>query len=180
MKLRSLLAAALLGVCAVVHAAPLTWSMQLLPGPELTSAPGTTAGWGYTISNHDDTYWLAPASLNHDLFEYGSPSSLFDYPLLAPGASLTVSYGGGDGLFEFTWDAAAPWGFSNVGVFEVEAEWWVNETGDFFAVAESVRMAYSIQVGERNEVPVPGTLALSLGWVLVLMLRARPGARRLR
>ena len=69
------------------------WSVSLLPASgEIAGAPGATIGWGYTITNLDVDAWLSLSGLNTDPFAAGVAVSLFDFPTLAPGASVTVPF----------------------------------------------------------------------------------------
>src|SRR5687767_5006020 len=83
------------------------------------AAPGDTVGWGYEIINDDPANWLVISSFNSDAFQYGSLNDfIFDYPIVAPGATITMPYLAGlQGLAEFTWDVTAPAGFTNSGAF---------------------------------------------------------------
>jgi hypothetical protein len=176
-------AAALLGAATLAQAN--TWTAELLPASgELIGPAGSTLGWGYTLTNESDTFWLVPWNLDSDTFEQGTPNSLFLFPILGPNESTTVLYDGVDGLFEFTWDVTAPLGFQNVGLFEIFADWFDGDPfgqGSYFDDAGSARLPYSVTVGEgRNGgggpvIPEPSTLSLA-----ALGLAALAARRRLR
>ncbi len=56
----------------------------------------------------------------------GSAAGLFDFPILAPGQTVSENFDAGlsRGLFELTWDPGAPYGFENSGEFTVTADWY--------------------------------------------------------
>src|SRR5688572_12626597 len=112
---------------AVMGAAPAEASpiFTLLPGAgSAVASPGDTVGWGYEIINDDPANWLVISSFNSDAFQYGSLNDfIFDYPIVAPGATITMPYLAGlQGLAEFAWDVTAPAGFTNSGAFTIGAE----------------------------------------------------------
>jgi PEP-CTERM motif len=64
-------------------------TLTLLPGPTLSGAPGSTVGWGYTITN-STTNWVQTMGLSSTSFPAGlSPLAIFDYPAIAPNSSVT-------------------------------------------------------------------------------------------
>jgi hypothetical protein len=136
----------------------------------VSGAPGSTVGWGYTITNESPTLWLVTTSLNTGPFVSASPGLLFDFPILDPLTSVTEPFDPsiGAGLFELIWDSSAPPGFSNVGEFTISAEWWTGPPGNgglFFDNAPDVAQPYGASVDDS---PEPGTSALLvLGLVLV-------------
>ena len=100
---------------------------SLIPGDgAVAGPPGSTVGWGYSITNNSLTDWFLPTVLNSDSFANGIPAVLFDFPMVAPGASISVSFDSGTatGLYELTWDGGAPVGFVNSGNFVLSAQWW--------------------------------------------------------
>ena len=134
-KLPVSLAVAVWLLCATTaSAAPLTFSFSLLPPiGAISGDAGSTIGWGYTITNTDTENWLEIFSLNADPFQHAAPdSSIFDFPILAPGATATIAYNAATfaGLFQLTWDAAAPVGFVNAGTFVLLGQFY---DGDPFA-----------------------------------------------
>jgi hypothetical protein len=122
-----------------------------------------------------------PTALNADAFAHATPAALFDFPVLAPGASLVVDYDGPAfvGLFELTWDQDAPPGFVNAGAFVMDAEWWDADPLDPFAGAKylgpalAVSADYSASTVAAAAVPEPAAIAL-----LMLGLGARSLRRR--
>jgi hypothetical protein len=91
--------------------------------PSAVSGPaGTTVGWGYSITNTSATDYLDITAIDSDLFlaTDGTPdASIFNFPNLAPGQTVTQVYDPVDsvGLFQFTWNAGLPDGTEESGVF---------------------------------------------------------------
>jgi len=177
----ALVLSALLTCSTVVHASSFT--LSLLPaGGAIAGAPGSTIGWGYTIVNNSVTDWLMLTSLSADPFLHASAdASLFLFPVLAPGASQTVSYNASalQGLFQITWDVAAPVGFTNAGLFQIGGEFWDGDPfagGNFLASAVTQSAAYTATVTS----PVPGasTLLLTGAGALALLAFRRTGRTR--
>jgi len=154
---------------ALLLAAPQLWaddySFSLLPGSgNVSGAPGSTVGWGYSITNDSSTYWLMTTDLNADPFLNGTPNLIFDFPGLAPGTTVTEPFDpiAPAGLYELTWDNSAPPGFANSGNFVVSAEWWNGDPfggGTYVMDAPDESQAYSATV---TAVPEPAILALLL------------------
>jgi hypothetical protein len=163
---------------APLLASPITFTA--LPG-NIEGAPGGTTGWGYALTNLSVTDWLLPTALNADAFAHATPTALFDFPALAPGASLVVDYDGPAfvGLFELTWDQDAPPGFVNAGAFVMDAEWWDADPLDPFAGANylgpalAVSADYSASVAAAPAVPEPAAIALLMLGVGARSLRRR-------
>jgi len=176
MRTARLLCAALLAACLpslAAHAA--SFGFATLPATgALLGGPGETVGFGYFLENPSATDWLVLTSLDAGTFVDGTPdASLFDFPVLAPGASATVAFvAGARGLFAFTWDPAAPIGSSNAGLFVLGAEWWSGDPGaggSFLSLATPASAPYVLTV-----VPEPRA-ALLLAAALAL---ARSQRRR--
>jgi hypothetical protein len=173
----------------------LTWAAPSQAAPiftlvpasgSLVGAPGDTVGWGYEVVNDDPTNWLVISGLNSDGFQYGTVNDfIFDYPILAPGATLTTSYLAGiQGLAEFTWDLTAPAGFINSGFFSIGAELWDGDPfagGQFALALADFTAPYDVSVTRAPApVPEPATfvlLASGLGFgLLSRRRRSAPGA----
>ena len=137
-----------------------SWTLDLLPpGGAISGPPGSTIGWGFTITNQSsNTLFLD--SLSADVFQFATPNAgIFSFPAVNPNASLTVAYvPGTDGLYELTWDTNAPLGFVNSGMFVVTAE-WCDASGQCMAAPDQT-VAYSATVTANSAVPEPATLVL--------------------
>src|SRR5437763_6291258 len=101
--------------------APLDWSINLLPSPDLSRPPGATVQWNYAIRNLSDADTLVLSDLNAGVFQYGTPQSIFDFPIVAP---LDTALGN---LYQFTWDSNAPIGFINSGTFVLSADFYLGD-----------------------------------------------------
>lgn len=124
-------------VLADVQARADTYTFSLIPASgDVAGSVGSTVGWGYSITNDSAADWLVTTALASDPFQNGTPTQIFDFPDLAPGATVTLPFSLDAtascssppcGLYELSWDAAAPVGFVNLGTFTLGAQWW---TGD--------------------------------------------------
>lgn len=143
-----------------------TFTFATLPANgNIFGPPGSTIGWGYTITNQSTTNWLVLTNLSADVFQNGTPLSVFDFPILAPSASVSLPFDPitGTGLFQLTWDPNAPIGFVNSGTFIVSAEFWNGDPfngGSFLMNGIDQNAAYSATVTGVTPVPEPGTLLL--------------------
>lgn len=143
------------------------WTLDLLPASGNVAGPaGSAVGWGYTITNLDSLNWLVLGGLTSDPFANGTPTLLFDFPIVAPGGTASVAYDGVTGLMELLWDVGAPMGFVNSGLFTASADWYDGDPfggGNFLGAALDKNAAYSATV---TVVPEPTTavlLGLGLG-----------------
>jgi hypothetical protein len=147
-----------------------SYSFSLLPADgTVTGTAGSTAGWGYSISNLSSTDWLVTTAMNSDPFVNGTPNLLFDFPDIAPSTTVTLPFSqlSGEGLFEVTWDSKAPVGSSNLGTFRLSAQWWTGDPlngGAFFADAPDSSQTYLATVIAGTSTPETGTVPyFSLG-----------------
>lgn len=154
------------------NAHALGFGFETLPvGGQIVASPGETVGWGYRISNPALDRWLVPTSLDAGAFADGAPdASPFDFPIVAPGASIEVTYDGSSGLFAFTWSTLAPPGFSNEGVFTLAADWYDGDPfagGTFLEPASDTSAPYRVSVA-----PEAGTgVLVALGTSVLVMAR---------
>lgn len=143
----------------------------------VTGPPGSTVGWGYSLTNNSPTEWFAPTLLNSDSFVNGAPVALFDFPSVAPGITLTKVFnaGTGVGLYELDWDAGAPPGFVNSGYFVLSGGWWDGNPlagGNFLFTEPEVSLPYTATVsGGVQGVPEPSTWLLCLGGLVPIAFR---------
>lgn len=164
--MRKLLVLLCIPVVSVMAAS--TYTFGLLPDDgNIGGLPGSTIGWGYSLQNQSSSLWLVTTGLATGTFTNGTPNLLFDFPDLAPGASVTVPFNASTstGLLELTWGASAPAGFVNSGTFDVSAEWFNGNPlngGSMVSVAPGASEPYSATV-----TPEPATIELT-GLILIL------------
>jgi hypothetical protein len=164
-----------------------SFTFKTIPAAGDVSGPaGSTVGWGYSIINNSLTNWLVTTGLNAPTFPNGTPLSLFDFPILAPGAEVDVPFDAvnGLGLYQLIWDAAAPAGFTNTGSFDVTADWYSDDPfagGSLLFSAGDQTAAFSAAVTPNNPAPVPEpstiVLLVSGGLSLLGIRRRRPPPR---
>lgn len=160
----------------VAEAAPL-YSFDLIPQQSVVvGAPGMTIGWGYSLVNNSSDYFV-PTAINGDVFANGAPLSLFDFPVVAPNSTAFEAFvANSSGLFQLTWDDAAPLGFVNAGFFSLSADFYSGDPlagGTFLRTADDSFAGYSATVGP-TAIPEPVTLAtFVLGLLGVAWLRSR-------
>jgi len=153
------------------------WTFEVAGDPDIAGPPGSTIGWGYTISNLDPGNWLAPTAVDADLFQHASPLVLFDFPILAPNQTVTVFYDPVNffGLYQLTWDLDAPAGFVNAGTFVITSDWYDDDPlagGNLLPPGSTRSASYSATVGVV--VPEPASAQLI---VLALAAAAIVGRR---
>jgi hypothetical protein len=156
-------------------------TFTVLP-PDVSGAAGTTVGWGYSITNDSSTDYLDLSDIDASVFQHGTPDSspfLFSFPGLAPGATFTQSYDPVDdlGLFQLTWDADAPVGFTNTGTFGLYGAFC--DPSDPFCVEDGdvqgsdlAYAAYSATVNPSGVVTVPEPSSLLLLWAALGVLKS--------
>ena len=151
----------------------------LPPDGDLSGPAGSIVGWGYSLTNTDTSNWFMPTALNSDSFANGTPTLLFDFPILAPGGSAKEAFdpATGIGLFELQWDVSAPAGFANTGNFVLSGQWWDGDPfggGSFIADAPDVSAPYSAVVGPPNAVvPEPSAAVLAIAALASIVVRSK-------
>ncbi len=157
----------------------------LLPSDGNVSGPaGSLVGWGYSITNESVTDWFLATNLNSDSFSNGTPNLLFDFPEVAPGATVTEAFDSvnGIGTFELLWDPSAPVGFVNTGDFTLSGQWYDGvpfNGGNFIADATDTLLPYSATVAGSSSVPEPSSfLLLASGIVAIAIIGWRRGGNR--
>lgn len=138
---------------------------------------GFVTGWGYSIYNQSTSLWLVTTGLSVGTFQYATPTSLFDFPDIAPGQTVTVPYNAAtaSGLFQIAWNANVPAGFVDYGAFNLSAQWWNGNPqsgGAPVATAPGASQPYSASL---TAVPEPGTAGIV---ALCLILFVLAGCRR--
>ena len=153
----------------------------LLPADgNVSGVPGSLVSWGYSLTNTDSSNWFATTNLNSDSFANGTPTLLFDFPILAPSTTVTEAFDpvNSIGLFELQWDVSAPIGFVNSGNFTLSGEWWDGDPlngGNFIAAAPDIALPYSATVTEGGTATVPDPSS----WLLCLTTLLAFACRRL-
>lgn len=71
-----------------------SYTFASLPGPGVShTTPGSTAGWGYSITNNSANNWLVVTGLTAGNFPGATVNPFFfDFPSIAPGTSRIVPY----------------------------------------------------------------------------------------
>jgi hypothetical protein len=142
-----------------------SFTFDLLPtGGSISGTAGSVIGWGYSITNESTADWLVISHLNSDPFVDATPNVLFDFPILAPGATATASYDHvlGTGLMELALDGSLSTEVINSGNFVLDAEWWSGDpfgNGILLSQANPVSQPYQA-VADPAVVPEPGTVSL--------------------
>jgi hypothetical protein len=176
-----------LGVLLVTQAARAdSLTFAVLP-PDVSGPAGTTVGWGFSITNTSTTTdYLDISSIDSDLFaaSNGVPdASIFLFPNLAPGQTMTQVYDPMDGLglFQFTWNAGLATGTTETGNFTLYGAFCDPLTDQFCAEDGTVpstalaSAAYSATVGPSGVVtPEPSaSLLLATGLFVLAWLSRR-------
>lgn len=121
-------------------------TFTLIP-PDVSGPAGTTIGWGFTITNTStSTDYLDISGIDSDLFSAtdGTPdASIFAFPNLAPGQSVTQMYDPADGLglFQFTWNDDLAVGTTETGQFRLYGAFCDPAVDQFCAEDDSVPSA---------------------------------------
>lgn len=174
------LLAAALALAPAAHAD--SWTISLLPpSGAISGAPGSTIGWGYTITNLSATSWLEIFSLAADPFLNGTPDgNIFSFPILQPNQSLTFTFiANAQGLYQLTWDLGAPDGFTNSGTFLVSGTFYDGDPfggGNPLSNLDQTVSYIATVTAPPVSVPEPGTLLLAASGILGLFLRRRAPA----
>lgn len=180
--MRNLLATMFLAVLPVMAADIYTFTVP--NAVTVSTLAGFTTGWGYSLHNDSTSLWLVTTDLSAGTFQHAIPDVLFDFPDIAPGATVTVPYNPvtGAGLYQIVWDTDTPASFVNSGTFSLMAQWWNGDPvagGSFVQNAPNASQPYSATV-----TPEPATITLmALAGLLLVVLRAfrrRGEARPLR
>ena len=161
----------ILMITTSAHALPCIedWCFDTIPDSgDIAGPAGSTIGWGYTITNPDPVNWLSFVAFGADPFLYGTPdASVFDFPTVAPGDTVSVAYDGFNGLFQLTWDNDAPDGFVNTGNFLLNAE-WLDPIGN--SIGFSFKLAPFSATVTSASVPEPSTFILVISGLSGLIL----------
>lgn len=136
-----------------------------VPPAENVSGPTglSITGWSYTIHNESSSLWLVTTGLSTGTFLYATPTLLFNFPDIAPGATVDLPYDPVTpaGLYQIVWNTNAPPGFVNSGTFALSAQWWSGNPlggGTLVAIAPGESQQYSASL---TPIPEPGTIELA-------------------
>jgi hypothetical protein len=141
-------------------------TFTLVPA-DVSGPAGTTVGWGFTITNTSTTTdYLDISGIDSDLFAStnGTPdASIFPFPNLAPGQSVTQAYDPVDGLglFQFTWNPGLAVGTTETGEFRLLGAFCDPSIDQFCAEDDSVTSTvlasaeYSATVTGSTGTPIP-------------------------
>jgi hypothetical protein len=177
-RLRPLLVPLALLVFSTSAFADLTYTFSTDPPSGNIQGPaGSTIGWGYSITNNSATDWLVTTSIAADAFSDGvaDASPFFDIPTIAPLSTASLPYDPSTdtGLYALTWDASAPMGFVDSGVFTLSADWYTGDPfagGTFDQHAADETANYSATVGPAAVASVPEPISAGLLLTMVLLL----------
>jgi hypothetical protein len=186
--MRHCLLAPILAACVILAATPAradgdSLTFNLIPA-DVSGPAGSTVGWGFTITNTSTTSdYLDISGIDSDLFSAtdGTPdASIFPFPNLAPGQSLTQLYDPADqlGLFQFTWNAGVAVGTTESGQFRLLGAFCDLTVDQFCAEDGSVvstvlaTASYAATVSPSGVVttPEPDSLPLMLAGAALLGL----------
>jgi hypothetical protein len=175
-----LLAVVILSLSASVFADDIALTLLPLSG-DVSGPPGSTVGWGYTITNNT-ALWIQTEAVSSDAFLNGTPNLIFDFPAVAPGSFVTLDFSlvvtglcsfPPCGLYSLTWDTTAPVGFVNSGTFIVSSDFYdgdPNNGGNDLGPAPDASALYSA-TATGSGVPEPSSLWLVLSGLTGLGLR---------
>ncbi len=147
-------------------------TLTLLPGTAISGAPGSTIGWGYSIQNTSATQWLQPLSLSTGSFASLNPVSIFDFPAIAPGQTVTELFstttlnGACSQLPCGLYEIVIPSGTSPVtvsGTFTILSDFFngnPNGSGVDAGSAPNLTAAYSVSVTPASAIPEPASVML--------------------
>ena len=155
-----------LGCIVPASADSLDYTFATIPlNGEISGNIGDTIGWGYEIDNLDPNNWLVATNLDAGSFSGATATSVFDFPILAPGEDLVVPFDpiAGIGLYEVVWDAGTAPGSSNQGIFTLSADWYDGDPtagGNYIESAPDQLQSYTVTLG--SPVPEPASAGLCL------------------
>jgi hypothetical protein len=181
-----LLALGLTILCVTASAFADDTTLTLIPASgDVSGPPGSTVGWGYTITNNT-AEWIQTMNVSAHPFQNGTPNLIFDFPAVAPDGSVTLDFSlvatpscvsPPCGLYELTWDSGAPKAFTNSGTFTVSSDFFSGNPSTPGSVdlgpAPDASAAYSATVSSTGVSPEPSSLLLLVSGLGVLAFRIR-------
>ncbi len=169
----------ILTMSAAAHADSITLSTQSSSGA-VSATPGSTFGWGYTLTNNSATNFFISESIDSSLFlsVNGLPDAfIVDFPILAPLQTVSLAYDPLNllGLFQFTWNTNVPVGTTETGNFTVYGQFCSDPAdsstcGDI--VSGSAPFSATV-ISPTTGVPEPSTILLLAAGLALLRLRRR-------
>ena len=155
-----------------------------LPGISISGTPGSTIGWGYSLSNDSSTDWYVPLTFSAPAFADGTPFVLFDYPAVAPLDTVTETYNPGTkGLLELAIFPGASIGAQDTGTAILSGNYYsdnpfTNPNAVIVAAAPDTTASISATVTSPSTVPEPATVWLAIGFLCgCVSIRRRAPAR---
>ena len=142
--------------------------LTALPNSSIEGSPGSSIGWGYSIFNDSPTLWYLPSVFSAPVFGIGTPVSLFDYPAVAPLATVTQAYTGALGLLRVDIFPGAAAGQSDSGSIILSGAYWNGDPfqGGAGIVGAAPDAVASIAAGVTT-VPEPSTALPGLAALLL-------------
>jgi hypothetical protein len=146
------------------------------PGSGTVSGdPGTTVGWGYSITNDSSTDWLViiAVSTTQDFSDGTADSSIFDFPIIAPGQTDTTpfSIAGGTGLYQLAWNPDAPAGAINSGLFDLTGIFCSDASFDGCSDTTVDQFSpYQALITTSTTAPEPSSTVLLFAGLLIVFL----------
>jgi hypothetical protein len=160
-------------------------TLTVLPAVQITGTPGSTIGWGYSITDNSTTDDLEPFSLSLPAFPGNlDPNAIFDYPVIAPGQTVTETFsttalnGPCTALPCGLYDVFIPLGTAPEtvsGIFTIQSEYINAATGADDGAAPNMTGPYSLAVIAGTTTPEPGTLLLLAAGVTAVFARRLTG-----
>ena len=146
--------------------------LTALPSSSIEGTPGSSIGWGYSIFNDNATLWYLPSGFSAPSYSIGTPVILFDYPAIAPLATVTQVYTGTLGLLRLDISSSATAGQSNSGSIILPGNYW---NGDPFqggasivsAAPDAVASVTARVASAGTVVPEPSTALLGLAALIL-------------
>lgn len=132
----------------------------LLPADGIVSGPaGSTLGWGYAITNNDQTRDLTIYGISLTTSDNVTPWTLvYDFLIVKAGSTLSESYEPFvKGLFELTWNSGLPAGTIERGFVTLYGDLLDPEDSSTF---ETVELSASYTATIPQAVPEPASLLL--------------------
>jgi len=151
-----------------------TYSFSTEPTDGVVSGtPGSTVGWGYSLTNNSTTDYLATLDVYGDvvLDSLGTvDTSIFDLPIVAPMGTVTESYDPGNqlGLSQLFLDPGSTPGTGATGNFFIDAVFCANydpTTGLLLNCSDTVvtdSAAVTVSVTSPNGTPIPEPSSMML------------------